>query len=394
MLRYTSLLSFPAPPREYLRSSDLGRELVATLEAAEVRGMGGACFPAARKVAAALDESRGQRRPARVIINACDGEPDAQKDTHLMRANPRLVAAGAALVANATNADQVIYAAHEGNVGPASVLGEYGLPWCYMAVPERYVSSEAHSLNALADGEPARPRAAEGPLATLRRPVLVFNAETLARIAVAWQERHGDGNYLVPRLITLTGVPQPGVLEVTGQVTFGELLSLRGATQPAAVLLGGFGGVWLPWQHVAHVPVSDAGLAPLGATLGAGLVRVLETTECPVAFVATLADYLAAESAGQCGPCAFGLPSVARDWAEFRQPSTAEAAYGRLQRRLPLITGRGACAHPDGVVRMLASALATFAQHIARPCPYCRLTTLTTVESTLESAAYETVPAH
>ena len=65
---------------------------------------------------------------------------------------------------------------------------------------------------------------------------------------------------------------------------------------------------------------------------------------------------MAGESAGQCGPCVFGLPAVARDLAlvAFGRPRSADVE--RLWLRLGAVEGRGACRHPDGVAAMVRSA--------------------------------------
>jgi NADH-ubiquinone oxidoreductase-F iron-sulfur binding region len=57
----------------------------------------------------------------------------------------------------------------------------------------------------------------------------------------------------------------------------------------------------------------------------------------------------------------FGLPAVAEDFAQLAQGRRCGDVLDRLHRRLGAIVGRGACRHPDGAVRMAASALTTFA---------------------------------
>jgi hypothetical protein len=69
----------------------------------------------------------------------------------------------------------------------------------------------------------------------------------------------------------------------------------------------------------------------------------------------------------------FGLPAVAGDFAQLADGRPGGDVLERLHRRLGSIAGRGACRHPDGAVRMAASALAAFAPdasaHAAgRPC--------------------------
>ena len=86
------------------------------------------------------------------------------------------------------------------------------------------------------------------------------------------------------------------------------------AARPAtAVIIGGYHGSWIcPTQDL---PLSRAGLAPHAATLGAGVVLVLDETTCAAGELARVASWLAGESARQCGPCRFGLPALANDLA-------------------------------------------------------------------------------
>ena len=89
----------------------------------------------------------------------------------------------------------------------------------------------------------------------------------------------------------------------------------------------------------------------------------LPARACGLEYTAKVLAFLAAESARQCGPCMFGLPAIAADFAELLRgggPATA-----RLARRLPLLSGRGACAHPDGAARLATSALRVFGPDVA-----------------------------
>ena len=92
---------------------------------------------------------------------------------------------------------------------------------------------------------------------------------------------------------------------------------------------------------------------------------MLPDTACGLAETARVVRYLAAESAGQCGPCVFGLPALADALADLaydgQQRSAREA--GKL---IGLVEGRGACKLPDGATQLVRSALETFAADAAR----------------------------
>jgi hypothetical protein len=73
----------------------------------------------------------------------------------------------------------------------------------------------------------------------------------------------------------------------------------------------------------------------------------------------------------------FGLPAIADDFWQLAAGRPQGRLLDRLDRRLGTINGRGACAHPDGAVRLAGSALTAFAAdaraHAAgRPCAAAR----------------------
>ena len=81
---------------------------------------------------------------------------------------------------------------------------------------------------------------------------------------------------------------------------------------------------------------------------------------------ARVVRYLALESAGQCGPCLNGLPRIAAGFVELATGRPRPTTIEDLQRWSGLVTGRGACHHPDGTARFVRSALVTFAAEVDR----------------------------
>jgi NADH:ubiquinone oxidoreductase subunit F (NADH-binding) len=207
------------------------------------------------------------------------------------------------------------------------------------------------------------------------RPTLVQNVETLANIALivrfgpGWFRELGSAGEPGSMLLTLGGaVARPGVTEIASGTTLRAALERCGrpAETPHALLVGGYFGSWVPAAAALDAPLSDGGLRPLGATLGARSITVLGRTRCGLTETAQVADYLARESAGQCGPCVFGLRAIADALASIAScGSGAHAAVRRLHRLAPQVTGRGACAHPNGATRLVESALAVFADELA-----------------------------
>ncbi|MEY9855281.1 NADH:ubiquinone oxidoreductase subunit F (NADH-binding) [Catenulispora sp. GAS73] len=357
--------------------------IIDVVERSGLTGRGGAAFPTGRKLQTVAGNAR--RSGAVVIANGCEGEPASGKDRSLLMNAPHLILDGIVLGARAVGAAQAYLCVHEGQDDLLSTLRRAqserrtaGLPdvdITVVEVPNRYVASEESSLVHLLNGGPAVPlstpprpfeRGVRG------RPTLVDNVETLAHIALAtrhgadWFRAAGTPDAPGTALVTVGGaVAVPGVYEVELGLSGADLLAVAGgpAEPVGAVLAGGYFGAWLRADRFATAPITPLGLRGVGAAMGAGIFLALPATSCGLAETARVARYLADQSASQCGPCLNGLPALADALATLALRGGGKAS-GTITSLSPYVTGRGACRHPDGAVRLINSALTTFADDV------------------------------
>jgi NADH:ubiquinone oxidoreductase subunit F (NADH-binding) len=317
-----------------------------------------------------------------VLANGCEGEPASEKDAALLALEPHLIIDGAELAAAAVGAKRIHVCVHRGSAAAATlrtVLRErraHGPHIQLTELPGRYVSSEESALVRFINTGEARP-AAKSPRPFERgvdgRPTLIDNVETLAHLALiarhgaTWFRSAGTVDSPGTTLVTLgASVPRPGVYETDLGTPIREVLGLGGGSIATmqAVLVGGYSGAWLALPDAASVAFSHEGLRTAGGTMGVASLIGLPIGACGLAETALILQYLAGESARQCGPCMFGLPAVAADFVELARGSARGDTLDRLRSRLGVIPGRGACAHPDGAARLAASALHVFADDV------------------------------
>jgi NADH:ubiquinone oxidoreductase subunit F (NADH-binding) len=200
-------------------------------------------------------------------------------------------------------------------------------------------------------------------------PTLVQNVETLAHLALI--ARYGPrwfravGSAAEPGSM-LTTIYQPDTKTQVVEAEIGTPLKalLPAAEDSKALLIGGYHGTWLPMPRAAGLTLDNQTLRSQGAAVGAGVLAALPADRCGLTEAARITSYLAMESAGQCGPCLNGLPRIAAALAELAGRGHRRKARADIERWATLVTGRGACNHPDGTVRFVRSALQVFAREI------------------------------
>jgi NADH:ubiquinone oxidoreductase subunit F (NADH-binding) len=367
--------------------------VIGELEQSGLLGRGGAGFPVGRKWRSVAERSHANG--AVVLVNGAEGEPLSHKDRTILTLRPHLVLDGAQLAADAVGADEIVLYVGEAHVGAVEALQRAGaeriaarsgfnVPVRISRAPDRYVAGEesaaVHFVNA-ADARPVTtpPRPYERGIAGL--PTLVQNVESLAHAALiarrgaAWYREAGRGDTRGTAVVTVTA---PGGRPLVGEIelglTVGEIAAVGAAdgVAPAqleatqAVLLGGYFGRWVSAERAWDMPLDPARLRDEGLAFGAGIVAFLSKATCPIVASARIAEYMATQSAAQCGPCVFGLRSIADAMGRLSRLEGHRDDWDNLERWAAQVKNRGACRHPDGAVGMLESALLTFEGELER----------------------------
>ena len=302
------------------------------VDAARLRGRGGAAFPAAVKWRIAAAAPAG---PKFVVANGGEHEPGSEKDKFLVARRPHAVLEGLLLACFATGADQgVLYligdmaeqiAAAEAALEEARAAGLVGADIlgsgfsCEIRIhraPSTYVAGEESAAIDSIEGGPGKPRKKPpypGESGIDGRPTTVNNVETLAHVpfivregALAYRALGTDESPGTMLFTLPAEVAHPGVHEVPFGTTWRELIDGVGggvrdgrairAVHPA--LSAGF----VDAEHL-DVPIAHETLRPLGSSPGCGGVRLVLDGDDVVARLLEVARFFMAEQCGQCPPC-------------------------------------------------------------------------------------------
>ena len=364
---------------------DRGGILIRDIEAAGLTGRGGAAFPVHRKLQAVFDAADKRRRTPAVIANGAESEPASDKDATLLWLSPHLVLDGLQLAAEAVGADTAVLYTHANRshdvgsrlreaIADRQARNLDRVPVQLATAPARFLSGQETALLNHLSGGPAiptfmPPRITERGLG--QAPTLVQNVETLAHLALiarkgpGWFRGVGTEEEPGSMLATIRRADgQPKITEIPLGIPLKHLI---GEFSPdSAVLIGGYHGTWLTGSQAGALTLDNRSLAQAQARVGAGLIITLPPDRCGLVETARVVRYLALESAGQCGPCLNALPRIAAALAEVAGGRARPGPLEDIERWCGLVTGRGACHHPDGTTRFVRSALRTFAAEVVR----------------------------
>jgi NADH-quinone oxidoreductase subunit F len=298
-------------------------------------GRGGAAFPAGRKWDAV---ARHPVQPHYLVCNADESEPGTFKDRVLMEGDPFAVVEAMTVAGITTGCER----------GFVYIRGEYPAAFDRLqhAIDEArsrgllgndvmgrgatfdieirrgagaYICGEETAIfNSIEGfrGEPRNKPPFPVDAGLFGKPTVVNNVETLVNVlpivlgggpAYAALGTEGSAG---TKLFGVSGcVSRPGVYEVEFGATLRELITLAGGLRPGrslrSVLLGGAAGAFVRPEDL-DVPLTFEGTRAIGATLGSGVVMVLDDTVPLVPFLLRIAAFFRDESCGQCVPCRVG----------------------------------------------------------------------------------------
>ena len=374
-------------------------DVIARIETAELRGLGGAGFPSARKWRTVAQ----QPGPRLVVVNADEGEVGTCKDGHILRTDPHRALEGMLVAAWAVAAGRIwiylrdeyaaeqallhreLQALHDAGLvryGGADIGGpgddELGGDAEVRTRPPRvalrrgagaYICGEESALIESLEGKRGMPRL-KPPIVALRglfgKPTLEHNIETLWWVRdilsdpAGWADRGRRGRK-GPRRFTVSGrVARPGVYLAPAGITARELIDefaggmALGWTLYGVLPGGASGGILSASQ--ADLPLDFGTLDAQGCFIGSMAVIVLGQrdghTDTARSAAVNLMRFFAEESCGQCTPCREGTHQMLAAMSSGRWDAAHLSALSRLMRDASICgLGQAAPNPTDSVLR-------------------------------------------
>lgn len=306
------------------------QDVPATLEAAGLRGMGGAGFPTGMKWRFVRD-TPGERKYA--VVNADESEPGTFKDRVILEELPHLVLEGlliGSLVAGAT--DAIVFIRHEYTREAKAIRREMarieelgldkavGVALSLFVSPGGYILGEETALIEALEGKRGEPRN-KPPYPTQHgvhgKPTLMNNVETFSFVpmivregAEAWKARGTNGAAGLKFLSLCGDVAKPGVYCVPMGTTVQTLVDEHGGGMAEGVAMKAFcpGGASAPFLPAARAdtPLDFEAMQEAGSMLGSGAVLVIAEGTDMLDLAANVVRFFRNESCGKCVPCRVG----------------------------------------------------------------------------------------
>ncbi len=302
-------------------------DILKTMEASSLRGLGGAGFPAGRK----WRILRAERMPRLLAVNIDEGEPGTFKDRYYLERDPHRFLEGMLIGAWATQVSEIYVYLRDEYAGCRAILereidalrknppGEIP-PIHLRRGAGAYICGEESAMIESIEGKRGMPRLRPPYVAQVGLfgyPTLEHNMETLYWVReilekgaewFAGQGRHGRKGL---RSFSVSGrVANPGVHLAPAGITVRELIAEHcGGMLPGhefyAYLPGGASGGILP-AAMGDIPLDFDTLQPHGCFIGSAAVIILSDRDSTAAAARNLMKFFADESCGQCTPCRVG----------------------------------------------------------------------------------------
>ncbi|MEJ2097251.1 MAG: NADH-ubiquinone oxidoreductase-F iron-sulfur binding region domain-containing protein [Deltaproteobacteria bacterium] len=323
--------------------------VIQEIEAAGLRGRGGAGFPTGKKWRLA-GEAKADGKV--LICNADEGDPGAYMDRTILESNPHQVLEGMAICSYAVGIEKaIVYVRSEyplavkiirNAIQQATELGllgknilgtDFSLEIDVFQGSGAFVCGEETALIRSIEGERGMPThrppyPVEAGLWGL--PTVINNVKTLASVppiinnGAEWFRNIGTAQSPGTAIFSVVGsVVHPGLVEIPMGVTLRTLIfdicgGIPNKKAFKAVQIGGPSGGCLPSEFL-DTPIDFDSLTEAGAMMGSGGMVVMDEDTCVVDVSRYFLDFTQNESCGKCSYCRIGTHHLLRALQKMTQ---------------------------------------------------------------------------
>jgi len=319
--------------REVLAGDHKADDLIATMEASNLRGLGGAGFPTGRK----WKFVRMETTPRLMAVNGDEGEPGTFKDRFYLEQKPHQFIEGMLIAAWVVEAQAVYIYMRDEYPAVLEILERElekvraaGLDQATKIHLRRgagaYICGEESAMIESIEGKRGLPRHRPpfvAKVGVFGQPTLVHNVETLywvPEILTKGPESftsHGRNGRTGLRSFSVSGrVKEPGVKLAPAGISAQELIDefcggMADGHTFKGYLPGGASGGILP-ASMGDLPLDFDTLQPHGALIGSAAVVILSDQDSMKDVAVNLMKFFEDESCGQCTPCRVGCEKAVK----------------------------------------------------------------------------------
>jgi len=379
-------------------------QIIEEVKKANLRGRGGAGFPAGMKWSFVPKETN---KPKYILANADESEPGTCKDRPLMEMDPHQLIEGMVIAGRAVNA----------NLGYIYIRGEYRyiIDIMDVAISEAYARGylgknilgsgfdfelhthtgagayecgEESALMESLEGKRGYPRIRPpfpAVVGLYNCPTVINNAETLSTVpAIIRMGGEAYANLGTPRnggtrLYSISGhVNRPGIYELPLGFPLRRLIEevaggIPGGKKLKAVIPGGSSCPLLSADEI-DVPMDYDSVAKIGSMLGSGGTVVIDEDTCMVDVARRIMHFYAHESCGWCIPCREGTTWLRKMLDRFHEGGGREEDIPLIEELSKNMLGRTFCPLGDAAALPTISIVKKwrneFEDHLHGKCAY------------------------
>ncbi len=377
--------------RKILTEKISAEDIIDEIKTANLRGRGGAGFPAGLKWSFMPRSAPVQKY---IVCNSDESEPGTCKDRDILRFNPHALIEGMAIAGYAIGATagynymrgefmdepylrfkQALDEAYEEGLLGKNILGsgvDFDLHDTLGA--GAYICGEETALLESLEGKKGQPRFKPpfpANYGLYGKPTTINNTETLASVPTImrnggqWFADLGIPGSGGVKCFSVSGhVHTPSNHEVPLGTPFAELLAMAGGMRDGnelkAVIPGGSSVPVLPGEVMMKVNMDYDSIAKAGSMLGSGAVIVMDETTDMVKALQRISRFYFSESCGQCTPCREGTGWLYRMLTRIVEGQGRPEDIEKLEDVAHKIEGRTICALGDAAAMPVYSFIKHF----------------------------------